>query len=118
VLTPRPRVGCPALGLPARWRFDLAGTAKPVTRQPRQNQAQQGKLIDGAIGELTPRAPQAKRAASGGFGYSTSKFDGGPAGFAGARRSGFGDERQSRSQPADSEVADGRRPRPPRLPAH
>jgi hypothetical protein len=30
----------------------LAGTANPVTRQPRQNQAQQRNLIDGAIGEL------------------------------------------------------------------
>jgi hypothetical protein len=32
--------------------LQLAGTAKPVTRQPRQNKEQQRKLIDGAIGEL------------------------------------------------------------------
>jgi hypothetical protein len=30
----------------------LAGTANPVSRQPRQNKDQQRKLIDGAIGEL------------------------------------------------------------------
>jgi hypothetical protein len=30
----------------------LAGSANPVTRQPRQNKDQQRKLIDGAIGEL------------------------------------------------------------------
>ena len=32
--------------------LQLAGTANPVTRQPRQNKDQQRKLIDGAIGEL------------------------------------------------------------------
>jgi hypothetical protein len=32
--------------------LQMGGTAEPVTRQPRQNQAQQRKLIDGAIGEL------------------------------------------------------------------
>jgi hypothetical protein len=32
--------------------LQLAGTANPVSRQPRQNKDQQRKLIDGAIGEL------------------------------------------------------------------
>jgi hypothetical protein len=32
--------------------LQLAGTENPVSRQPRQNQDQQRKLMDGAIGEL------------------------------------------------------------------